>query len=114
MTIQYKNQGFTLANTAETSVLTAPSDARLLIKQIQAVNIHSSAVTLTTKLTDTSASSATHTFGNQDIAAVSTVDIITNTLVLEEGDILKMTAETGAKISGVISYAQLDRSQENG
>jgi|TARA_R110000764_G_scaffold18693_1_gene49997 hypothetical protein len=113
MTIQYKNQGFTLANTAATSVLTAPSDARLLIKQIQAVNIHSSAVTLTTQLTDTSAS-ATHTFGNQDIAAVSTVDIITNTLVLEEGDILKMTAETGAKISGVISYAQLDRSQENG
>ena len=78
MTIQYKNAGFTLADTAATSVLTAPSNARLLIKQIQAV------------------------------------DIITNTLVLEEGDILKMTAETGAKISGVISYAQLDRSQENG
>jgi|TARA_B100000900_G_C20520760_1_gene692056 hypothetical protein len=113
MTIQYKNQGFTLASTDETSVLTAPSDARLLIKQIQAVNIHSSAVTLTTKLTDTSAS-ATHTIGNQDIATVSTTDIITNTLVLEEGDILKMTAETAAKISGVISYAQIDRSQENG
>jgi NCAIR mutase (PurE)-related protein len=87
--------------------------ARLLIKQIQAVNIHSSAVTLTTKLTDTSAS-ATHVIGNQDIAATSTTDIITNTLVLEEGDILKMTAETAAKLSGVISYAQLDRSQENG
>ena len=113
MTIQYKNQGFTLANTAATSVLTAPSDARLLIKQNQAVNINSSAVTLTTKLTDTSAS-ATHTIGNQDIATVSTTDIITNTLVLEEGDILKMTAETAAKISGVISYAQIDRSQENG
>ena len=113
MTIQYKNAGFTLADTAATSVLTAPSNARLLIKQIQAVNIHSSAVTLTTQITDTSAS-ATHTFGNQDIAAVSTVDIITNTLVLEEGDILKMTAETGAKISGVISYDQLDRSQEKG
>jgi len=113
MTIQYKNQGCTLDNTDETSVLTAPSDARLLIKQIQAVNIHSSAVTLTTKLTDTSAS-ATHTIGNQDIATVSTTDIITNTLVLEEGDILKMTAETAAKISGVISYAQIDRSQENG
>jgi len=113
MTIQYKNQGFTLANTDETSVLTAPTDARLLIKQIQAVNIHSSAVTLTTKLTDTSAS-ATHVIGNQDIAATSTTDIITNTLILEEGDILKMTAETAAKLSGVISYAQLDRSQENG
>ena len=34
--------------------------------------------------------------------------------VLEEGDILKMTAGTANEIQGIVSYALLDRSQENG
>ena len=48
-------------------------------------------------------------------AGINTVDnIIDKTLILEEGDILKMTAGTGGEIQGIISYAQIDRSQENG
>jgi hypothetical protein len=35
-------------------------------------------------------------------------------LVLEEGDILKMTAGTANEIQGIVSYALIDRSQENG
>jgi hypothetical protein len=34
--------------------------------------------------------------------------------VLEAGDIVKMTAGTADEIQGIISYALLDRSQENG
>ena len=39
---------------------------------------------------------------------------IPNNAPLEEGDIIKMTAGTGNEIQGIISYALLDRSQENG
>ncbi len=41
MTIQYKNQGINLTSTGSTSVLTCPTDATILIKQIQASNEHS-------------------------------------------------------------------------
>ena len=44
----------------------------------------------------------------------TTTDIINHTLILEASDILKMTAGTANEIQGIISYAQLDRSQENG
>ena len=38
MTIQYKNAGINLADTATASVLTSPSSARCLVKQIQIDN----------------------------------------------------------------------------
>ena len=114
MTIQYKNQGFSLTTTGTTSVLTAPANGRCLVKQIQVHNGSSgSAVNLATQVTDTSAS-ATFRIDNAAIAANTTRQIISQTLVLEEGDILKMTAGTANEIQGIVSYALLDRSQENG
>ena len=113
MTIQYKNQGFSLTTTGTTNVLTAPSNGRCLVKQIQAHNGSTGAVNLATQVTDTSAS-ATFRIDNASIAANTTRQIISHTLVLEEGDILKMTASTGNEIQGIVSYALFDRSQENG
>lgn len=114
MTIQYENQGFSLTATTTTTILTAPTTGRLLIKQIQATNGSNGALSLVTQIVDTSASSAVFRIGNQSIPANSTLDIITNVLVLEEGDIIKMTCSTANEIQGIISYALLDRSQENG
>ena len=111
MTIQYKNAGINLSDTSTTSVLTSPTSARCLIKQIQVDNSSASPVDLSVQVTDTSAS-ATFSISRKAVAA-NTVEI-TETLVLEEGDILKMTAGTGGEIQGIISYAQIDRSQENG
>jgi|TARA_R100001460_G_scaffold15717_2_gene34616 hypothetical protein len=113
MTIQYKNQGFSLTTTGTTSVLTAPANGRCLVKQIQAHNGSTGTVSLVTQVTDTSAS-ATFRIDNASIAANTTRQIISQTLVLEEGDILKMTAGTADEIQGIVSYALLDRSQENG
>jgi len=113
MTIQYKNQGFSLTNTDTTSVLTAPANGRCLVKQIQAHNGSTGAVSLVTQVTDTSAS-ATFRIDSVSLSANTTRQIISQTLVLEEGDILKLTAGTGGEIQGIVSYALLDRSQENG
>jgi hypothetical protein len=113
MTIQYKNQGISLTTTNTVSVLTSPANARLLIKQMQLSNIDSGALAVTVEVTDSSAP-ATYRISNKSIAANSTTDVVINTLVLEESDVIKMTCGTINKIQGIISYAQIDRSQENG
>ena len=99
MTIQYKNQGFSLTTTNTVSVLTANSTSVVLIKQIQ--------------VTDTTAA-VTYRIGNQSIAASSTTDIITKTLVLESNDVLKMTCATQDEIQGIVSYALINRENQNG
>jgi hypothetical protein len=113
MTIQYKNAGINLSSTGTTSVLTAPDNARILIKQIQIDNTSVNPVNLSVQVTDTSATASFRISGNP-IPASTTKELITQTLVLEESDILKMTAGTAGELQGIISYAQIDRSQENG
>jgi len=113
MTIQYKNEGINLNSTDTINVLTAPSDATILIKQIQVNNGSTGTVNLSVQVTDTSAT-ATFRIFNEQLAATSTKDIINHTLVLEASDVLKMTAGTADEVQGIISYALLDRSQENG
>ena len=113
MTIQYKNAGINLNSTATTTVLTSPSSARCLIKQIQIDNASGSPVNLSVQFTDSSAS-LTFRIRNKAIPANEVVDIINQTLLLEEGDSIKMTAGTADELQGIISYAQIDRSQENG
>ena len=75
MTIQYKNQGINLSTTGTTSVFTAPSDATILIKQVQVNNGSTGAVNLSVQVTDTSASTTFRIF-NQSLTASSTTDII--------------------------------------
>ena len=113
MTIRYKNQGINLTTTGTTSVLTAPSDATVLIKQIQINNGSSGAVNLNVQVTDTS-ETATFRIFNESLSGAVTKDVINYTLVLEAGDILKMTAGTANELQGIVSYALLDRSQQNG
>ena len=113
MTIQYKNAGINLSGTGTVSVLTSPTTARCLVKQIQVDNSSASPVSLSVQVTDTSAT-ATFAISRKEVAANTVENIIDKTLVLEEGDVLKMTAGTGGEIQGIISYAQIDRSQENG
>ena len=113
MTIQYKNAGINLTTTDTTSVLTSPTGARCLVKQIQIDNSSGSPVNLSVQVTDSSASS-TFAIHRKAIPENSIENIISQTLVLEESDILKMTAGTANEIQGIISYAQIDRSQENG
>ena len=113
MTIQYKNAGINLTTTDTTTVLTSPTSARCLVKQIQIDNASGSPVNLSVQVTDSSASS-TFRIRNKQIPANEVVDIINQTLVLEEGGSIKMTAGTADELQGIISYAQIDRSQENG
>ena len=53
-------------------------------------------------------------FYHTDVPANSHDNAVHNVLVLEAGDSLKFQAETADKLSGQISYALINRSQQNG
>jgi len=111
MSIQYKNVGINLNSTNAISVLTAPTSGRCLIKQIQLHNSHSGNVNVTTSVTNTV---GTFKIDLSTVGTNATKEVITKTLVLEEGNILKLTADVADKIEGIVSYALIDRSLQNG
>lgn len=116
MTIRYKNQGFVQTNTNKTTVLTCPADATLIVKSIYCANNDaSSAILVHMNIKDSSDSNTEYEFFRSDVGAKSQVNASPQGLNLEAGDAITVQAATGSnKIQGVISYAQIDRSQENG
>ena len=116
MTIQYKNQGFKQTGTSKTTALTCPSNATIIIKSIYCANNDpSSAILVNMNLVDSSDSNTEYEFFRDDIAAKTQVNATSNGLNLEAGDAVTVQAATGSsKIQGAISYALIDRSQENG
>ena len=116
MTIQYKNQGFKQADTSKTTVLTCPTDGAIIVKSIYCANNDaSSAILVNMNFVDSSDSNTEYEFFRDDLAAKSQVNASPQGINLEAGDSIKIQAATASnKIQGVISYALIDRSQENG
>ena len=111
MTIQYKSETFDLTTTNITTVLTCPADATILVKSFQASHQTASNVDVDAYLQKSGGSNVeiSHAELNK-----SFTNMISETLAMEASDELKIKAETANEITGVVSYAQLDRSQENG
>ena len=116
MTIQYKNQGFKQSGTGKTTVFTCPSDATVIVKSLYCANNDgSSDILVNMNLVDSSDSSTEYEFFRDDVAAKSQVNATPEGLNLEAGDAITVQAATGSNtIQGAISYALIDRSQENG
>ena len=111
MTIRYKSTSFDLNTTALTTVLSISTSATAIVKTVQAV--HDTASNINTDLYIKKAGGTDTIIGHVALNKAMT-DMIVNTLNLEAGDTIKMQADTNNAISGVVSYALLDRSQENG
>ena len=113
MTIQYKNQGYDLTTTALTTVLVIDSQSRAIIKEISVANDTNGAKDVDYFFHDAS-TSTNYKFYHTKVPANSHDNAVHNALVLEEGDYLQFQADTANAISGQISYALINRSQENG
>ena len=114
MSINYKNASVILTNTNMTTVLSTPVTAVAIVKSVYISNNDSLlAVTVNCDLRDNSASSDVEFF-RDDIPAITTVNATQQGLNLEEGDAIKVQAETASKLEVVVSYALLDRQNENG
>ena len=116
MTIRYKNQGFKQASTGKTTVFTCPNDATVIVKSVYCSNSDaSSAILVNMNLVDSSDSSAEYEFFRDDVAAKTQINATPQGLNLEAGDAITVQAATGSNtIQGLISFALIDRSQENG
>ena len=112
MTIQYKNETFNLTTTNITTVLTVNTSSVAIVKTVQAVNDTASAVDTDLFIRKNGAGADVQI--GHEAPNKATVNMLTNTLNLEAGDAIKMQAGTANEISGVISYALIDRSQQNG
>jgi|TARA_B100001094_G_C18100427_1_gene755411 hypothetical protein len=111
MTIRYKSSTFDLTDTNVTSVLTCPADATIIIKSVQANHKTASNVDVDVFLHKSGGSAVeiSHSQLNKNF-----VNMVTSSLNMEANDILKIQASSANTITGAISYALIDRSQENG
>ena len=116
MTIRYQNQGFKQTGTGKTTVLTCPTDATIIVKSIYCANNDTSSnIAVNMNFVDSSDSSTEYEFFRDDVAAKSQVNATPQGLNLEAGDAITVQAATGSsKIQGVISYALINRENENG
>ena len=113
MTIQYKNASKILSDTAMTTVLTITTSAIAIIKSVYISNNSTGAVLANCDLRDSSATTDIEFF-RKDIPATSTVNATEQGLNLEAGDAIKVQAETADKLEVVVSYALINRENENG
>ena len=113
MALQYKNQGFLLNTTNLTTTLTIAADSRALVKSISVTNEHNSNNLVEMYLRDNSAG-ADYEFYHKSMSADETDQAAGQVLVLEESDGIKMQAGTANVVKGVISYALINRTDENG
>jgi len=111
MTIRYKSDTFDLTTTNITTVLTCPANATILVKSLQASHQSASNVDVDAYLQKSGGSNVeiSHAQLNK-----SFTNMVSETLAMEASDVLKIQADTANEITGVVSYAQIDRSQENG
>ena len=106
MANKYINKAFSLTTTNAVSVYTVPSETVAIVKTVQGFNDTAGAVTVTMAFTDTSATT------DYDIGYVSTSSIEQfsllpdNLLVLEESDVLKLTASAANQVTGVASILE--------
>ena len=116
MTIRYKNQGFKQTDTSKVTVLTCPADGTIIVKSIYCANNDASTgIVVTMNFVDSSDSNTEYEFFRDEVGAKSQVNASPQGLNLEAGDAITVQAATGSsKIQGLISYALINRENENG
>ena len=107
----YKNIQATISSAgSDVSMYTSPTATTSIVKTIRLFNTHGSALPVTTKVRDSSASTDFE-FSTNVVNASDSADMLTfnNILILEEGDILKMQAATTGVIKMTAAILQITR-----
>jgi len=111
MSIFYKSETYDLTTTNLTTVLTINTSSVAIVKLVQASHATASNVDvdLFVKKSGGSDVEISHAQLNK-----TTENLVKESLNLEAGDVIKVQAGTANEITGAVSYALIDRSQENG
>ena len=103
----YKNAKADLTTTGVTTLYTCPSATTALVKSILVSEDTGNADTITVTITDADAA-VFSLFKVTAIAANTTVELLTEPLVLQENEILKVTAATADRLHVVASLLEIN------
>ena len=102
----YKNAKADLTTTGVTTLYTCPSATTALVKSILVSEDTGNADTITVTITDADAA-VFSLFKVTAIAANTTVELLTEPLVVEENEVLKVTAATADRLHVVASILEI-------
>ena len=104
----YKNAKKDLTSTDVTTLYTCPVATTSIVKSILVSEDSGNADTITLTITDAESSPATFSlFKTKSISANATVELLTAPLVVETGEILKVTAATANRLHVVASILEV-------
>ena len=104
----FVNKKKDLTATSATTLYTVPSATTSIIKSIIVSEDSGNADTITVTITDTS-DAVFSLFKTKSISANGTTELLTGPLVLEESEILKVTAATANRLHVVLSALEVKK-----
>ena len=107
MANQYKNAKVDLTATTATTLYTCPTARTAIVKSILVSEDSGNADTITVTLTDASAA-VFSVFKVKAVSANATVELLTAPLVVEESEIIKVTAATANRLHVVASLLEVE------
>ena len=105
MANNFRNAKVDLTTTNVTTLFTAGTATRGIFRSILVSNDSGSNDTIT--LTLTNGSDVFSIYKNEEVGALSTKELLTQPLVVEESEILKVTAATANRLHVVGSYLEI-------
>ena len=102
MANSFVNKKADLTSTSATTLYTVPSATTAVIKSILVSEDSGNADTITVTITDT-ANAVFSLFKTKSISANATTELLSAPLVLEESEVLKVTAATANRLHVVLS-----------
>ena len=106
MANSFVNKKVDLTSTSATTLYTVPSATTAVIKSILVSEDSGNADTITVTITDT-ASAIFSLFKTKSISANGTTELLTGPLVVEESEIVKVTAATANRLHVVLSALEI-------
>jgi len=104
---QYKNAKVDLTATTATTLYTCPTARTAIVKSILVSEDSGNADTVTVTITDASAA-VFSLFKVKAVSANATVELLTAPLVVEESEIIKVTAATANRLHVVASLLEVE------
>ena len=106
MANNYKNAKKDLTDTNATTLYTCPSATVAIVNSILVSNDSGSEDTITLTITD-SATAVFSVYRLESVGALSTKELLEKSLVVQESEILKVTATTGGRLHVVASFMEV-------
>ena len=103
----YTNAKVDFTDTANTTVYTSPAATTSIIKSILVSEDSGNADTITVTLT--SGAAVFNLFKTKAVGSNTTIELLSQPLIIQENEILKAQAATGNRLHMVISVLQINR-----